>query len=301
MNSGFKSQVVPSYRLLTEDQIREIHLASLDILETVGVRVNHDEAVQMLAAAGCRVKPGNIVQIPGWLVDTCIRSAPSRITIYNRLGDEAMRLEGRKIHYGLGTDLIKTRDVRTGRIAHVDSRGCQERCARRGLLLGYRLRGFFRPAERSQDQHDVHRVLPRRAGEHRQADLLHRRRLRRPGDDDRNRGGGCRRRRGPAREAVPDQLLRADSPARAFVRRGQQAPPVRGQGRADLLHPRGRHGRERAGFSRRRHRAGQRRGAERNRHPPGARTRARPSSPGSLRPRWTCCRRCSSTAARSSG
>ena len=108
MNSGFRSQVVPSYRLLTEEQIREIHLASLDILETVGVRVNHDEAVQMLRAAGCRVKPGNIVQIPGWLVDECIRSAPSRITIYNRRGEEAMRLEGRKIHYGLGTDLIKT-------------------------------------------------------------------------------------------------------------------------------------------------------------------------------------------------
>lgn len=116
MNSGFKSQVVPSYRLLTEEQIKEIHLASLDILETVGVRVNHDEAVRMLADAGCRVKPGNIVQIPGWLVEQCIRSAPSRITVYNRLGDEAMRLEGRKIHYGLGTDLIKTRDVRTGEL-----------------------------------------------------------------------------------------------------------------------------------------------------------------------------------------
>jgi len=113
MNSGFRSQVVPSYRLLTEDQIREIHLASLDILETVGVRVNHEEAVRMLEAAGCRVKPGNIVLIPGWLVDACIHSAPSRITIYNRRGDEAMRLEGRKIYYGLGTDLIKTRDVHT--------------------------------------------------------------------------------------------------------------------------------------------------------------------------------------------
>ncbi|HEX9118237.1 MAG TPA: trimethylamine methyltransferase family protein [Anaerolineae bacterium] len=116
MNSGFKSQVVPNYRLLTEEQIREIHLASLDILESVGVRVNHDEAVEMLRAAGCRVKADNVVQIPGWLVDACIRSAPSRITIYNRRGEEAMRLEGRKIHYGLGTDLIQTRDVQTGEL-----------------------------------------------------------------------------------------------------------------------------------------------------------------------------------------
>ena len=38
MNSGFKTQCVPSYRLLTEDQIKEIHRASLQVLETVGVR-----------------------------------------------------------------------------------------------------------------------------------------------------------------------------------------------------------------------------------------------------------------------
>src|SRR5512135_2016758 len=116
MNSGFKQQAVPQYRLLTDEQIREIHFASLDILETVGVRVNHDEAVEMLRAAGCRVKPGNVVQMPGWLVEESIRTAPSRITIYNRLGEEAMRLEGRKIHYGLGTDLIKTHDLRSGEL-----------------------------------------------------------------------------------------------------------------------------------------------------------------------------------------
>ena len=28
MNSGFKSQAVPSYRVLTQEQIEEIHLAS---------------------------------------------------------------------------------------------------------------------------------------------------------------------------------------------------------------------------------------------------------------------------------
>ena len=116
MNSGFKSQCLPSYRLLTDEQIREIHLASLDVLQTIGVRVMHAEALQMLQAAGCRVKDGDIVLFPGWLVEECIRSAPSRITVYNRQGDEAMRLEGRKIHFGLGTDLIRTYDLTTGEL-----------------------------------------------------------------------------------------------------------------------------------------------------------------------------------------
>ena len=116
MNSGLKTQCVPSYRLLTKDQIQEIHRASLEILETIGVRVSHEGAVQLLKDAGCRVKEENVVRIPNWLVEECIRSAPSRITMYNRKGEEAMRLEGRNIYFGLGTDLISTYDLTTGEI-----------------------------------------------------------------------------------------------------------------------------------------------------------------------------------------
>ena len=113
MDSGLRTQCVPGYRLLTEEQIKEIHRASLEVLETIGVRVSHEEGVQLLRDAGCRVKGtcpalgpwaqgpgvrtvqgGDTVQIPNWLVEEAIRSAPSRITMYNRLGEEAMRLEG---------------------------------------------------------------------------------------------------------------------------------------------------------------------------------------------------------------
>ncbi len=114
MNTGIKTQCRPSYRLLTESQIQEVHRASLEILETIGVRVPHQEGVQLLREAGCRVKEGSVVLIPNWLVEECIRSAPSRITIYNRKGEQAMRLEGRNIHFGTGTDLIRTVDLETG-------------------------------------------------------------------------------------------------------------------------------------------------------------------------------------------
>lgn len=112
MNAGFRSQVVPSFRLLTDEQIQEIHLASLELLESVGVRVLSDEGLQVLRAAGCQIAGENVARIPGWLVEQCIRSAPSRISIYNRKGEVAMRLEGRKCYYGMGTDLITTYDLR---------------------------------------------------------------------------------------------------------------------------------------------------------------------------------------------
>ena len=114
MYSGFKSQCVPQYRLLTEDQIKRLHTATLELLETVGVKVQHDGALRMMADAGCSVQDNGIVRIPNWLVEEAIGSAPSRITVYNRLGQEALRLEGRRIHFGMGTDLVNTYDIHKG-------------------------------------------------------------------------------------------------------------------------------------------------------------------------------------------
>lgn len=116
MYSELESQCMPNYRLLTEAQINRLHTATLEILETVGIRIEHDGARHMLADAGCRLAENGNVRIPGRLVANAIRSAPSRITVYNRHGVEALRLEGRRIHFGMGTDLAKTYDLKTGRL-----------------------------------------------------------------------------------------------------------------------------------------------------------------------------------------
>ena len=114
MRDDAGTRCTPQYRLLTEEQIGEIHLATLEVLERIGMQVLHDDAVGLLRAGGCRVVDGNVVRFPNWLVEEAIRSAPSRITIYDREGEEAMRLGGRNSYFGLGTDLIRTHDPRTG-------------------------------------------------------------------------------------------------------------------------------------------------------------------------------------------
>ncbi len=116
MKLGFKSQCLPDYRILTQEQIKEIHRTSLEILETVGVRVNHDQGLQLLRDAGCQVRDDDVVLIPSRLVEACIRSAPACIMLYNRRGEEAMRLEGRNSYFGLGTDLLKTYDLESGEL-----------------------------------------------------------------------------------------------------------------------------------------------------------------------------------------
>jgi trimethylamine--corrinoid protein Co-methyltransferase len=116
MDGGFDGSVKPKYRLLSQNQIEAIHRATLRVLETTGIRVAHEEGLELLLSAGCRRKARDIVLIPDSLVEDSIRSAPSCITIYNRLGQEVMRLEGRNSYYGPGTDLIRTEDLYSGEI-----------------------------------------------------------------------------------------------------------------------------------------------------------------------------------------
>ncbi len=68
----------------SEEQMGEIHSASMDILEDLGTVVHHDEALMLLKEAGAYVMDEGRVRIPTALVERAIRTAPSRVTIYDR-------------------------------------------------------------------------------------------------------------------------------------------------------------------------------------------------------------------------
>ena len=99
---------------LNEEQIREIHSAALEILEGLGTVIHHEEAIQLLEREGAHVRDGNRVFISTALVERAVRSAPSRITIYDRNGNPAMFLEGRNVYFGTGSDCPHLLDSSTG-------------------------------------------------------------------------------------------------------------------------------------------------------------------------------------------
>jgi len=118
METGSHGQCFPRLRFLEDSQIKRIHGAVLRILKEVGVRVHHDEAIELLVSNGARVQEKNHVFIPEFLVEEAIRSAPSSLVIFNRLGEPVMDLGGRRIYFGTGTDLPKTIDLKTREIRH---------------------------------------------------------------------------------------------------------------------------------------------------------------------------------------
>jgi trimethylamine--corrinoid protein Co-methyltransferase len=116
MQTGLHSRCTPQFRLLDEAQILRLYESALRVLEEVGVRVNLGRAVDILAGSGARVKDKNVVEIPSFLVEAAVQSAPSNVVLYNRKQEPAMELGARRIYFGTGTDLPKTVDLVTREI-----------------------------------------------------------------------------------------------------------------------------------------------------------------------------------------
>ncbi len=104
-----------SFRVLSDDQIEEIKRAALDIMTKVGYRIHHQGARKMLKQAGALVD-GEIVKVPEYVVRQCLKTTPKGWTIYDREGNRAMEVEGRKSYYGTSTASPNTKDALSGEV-----------------------------------------------------------------------------------------------------------------------------------------------------------------------------------------
>ena len=112
--SSFNEYKSPLFRQCSDDQLQEIHFASLEILERTGVILEFQDAIDMLKKAGAHVSEGNRVRIPSHLAEWALRTAPKRVVLCDRDGNRVMPLEGRKSFFGTGSDCLNILDHRTG-------------------------------------------------------------------------------------------------------------------------------------------------------------------------------------------
>ena len=102
------------YRMLTDVQLEEVHLAALEILRRTGVRVYERESLALLQDAGCTVTDETLVRLPAAVVEDAVRAAPSRIALCARTGEARVLLEGHRCYFGTGSDLPNTLDLDSG-------------------------------------------------------------------------------------------------------------------------------------------------------------------------------------------
>ena len=99
---------------LSNEKIKILHEASLEILAHTGMRFFNEEALALFRSAGAKVTDGNLVCIPPYLVERALRTIPKSITIYDQTGARAMVLGGHRSYFGPGSDCMHIYDLESG-------------------------------------------------------------------------------------------------------------------------------------------------------------------------------------------
>jgi len=126
-------------RFLTNDEIYDIHMATMNILEHVGVKFQSQEALQILAEAGAYVDfKKEIARIPEHLVREAIKKAPCSTTLFGRDFKYKLKLEDKRVYFAILGWVPYVLDLETG-------------MRRRGTLMDIDL--FFRLGDYLENIH----------------------------------------------------------------------------------------------------------------------------------------------------
>jgi len=106
-----------SLNFFTEEELEDIHLATLEVLEKTGIFVESDEALDIFESGGARVDRGTkMVRIPPYLVEESIRSAPARVVLYARDPKHDLVLDGTRVHFTNFSEGVQVVDPYTGEL-----------------------------------------------------------------------------------------------------------------------------------------------------------------------------------------
>lgn len=98
---------------LGEQECEQIHCASLEVLERIGIETHSEKARDLLQKAGARID-GRIVRLPEHMVSRALATAPKRMVLYNRNGKPTINAWGYNSYFGGGSDCLYVLDHHTG-------------------------------------------------------------------------------------------------------------------------------------------------------------------------------------------
>ena len=103
-------------RILSDEQLKMVHNATLTVLEKTGMRVDHAQAREVLQAAGARVDHDTkIVKFPPALVEEKLKLLPRKVTYYGRTPEFDFTVEaGGEIYSRVAGGAINYIDLKTG-------------------------------------------------------------------------------------------------------------------------------------------------------------------------------------------
>ncbi len=112
----FKHYKGGSFKVFSDEDVKQIHEATVYLLEKVGIKIHNETARQIYADKGANVDhEKRIVKIPRTMIEDAIDSTPSRIVLCGREEKNDLILEGANVHLGTGGTVLNTLDLETGK------------------------------------------------------------------------------------------------------------------------------------------------------------------------------------------
>ena len=97
-------------KIFTDDELYEIHLATLEVLQKTGLFIEDEEALEILDGGGAIVDPKKkVVKFPPYIVEDAVRSAPSKILLAGRNPKNDFIMENNRIgftNFGEGVFIV---------------------------------------------------------------------------------------------------------------------------------------------------------------------------------------------------
>lgn len=114
-NSGVVTVKPGILKVLSDDEIARIDAESHRILREAGVRVLHEEALDLLECCGCRVDRSSCrVRIPSEVVQKALEKTPKNFTLFGRDPSYSIPLGGDEVCFGPGGFAVFVEDLRSG-------------------------------------------------------------------------------------------------------------------------------------------------------------------------------------------
>jgi len=102
------------YEPLRQNQVEQIHEASLQILEKTGVDFHHPPAIEILSRSGAKTE-GERVFFPPRLVEEQVKKSPDRFKLYARNSEWDVEFGGEKMVFCPGYGAPFVMDIESGR------------------------------------------------------------------------------------------------------------------------------------------------------------------------------------------
>ncbi|MCS7366386.1 MAG: trimethylamine methyltransferase family protein [archaeon YNP-WB-062] len=117
----------PRIKVLSDDEILEIHWRSLSILSKVGVKVDHKGALELLRNIGADVDLNSkVAKIPEYIVKEALNKTPNIVKLYYRDGKRFIELYGDNTYFDVGSAAYYYMDYKTNEIRRPISRDLAE-------------------------------------------------------------------------------------------------------------------------------------------------------------------------------